>query len=127
MNEVAPDLLEYLPEKQGVHVLGAPAPVLSEYFPEAHSVHVSTVIAAVKVEYFPLEHATQVVSLVADILTEYFPGTQEVHCALPVVLLYFPATHAVQLPPSNPVYPVLQTHAMISPLPWAECELGRHD
>ena len=42
---------------------------------------------------------------------EYFPAGQSVHATLPVVDLYFPAAQAVHVPPSVPVYPVLQLHA----------------
>ena len=33
------------------------------------------------------------------------PAPQSVHAALPVAVLYFPATHAAHGPPSGPVYP----------------------
>ena len=42
-------------------------------------------------------------------VTENVPALQSVHVALPVTVLYFPATQAVHATPFGPVYPVLQT------------------
>ena len=42
-------------------------------------------------------------------VTENVPAPQSVHVALPVTVLYFPATQAVHATPSGPEYPVLQT------------------
>jgi hypothetical protein len=45
---------------------------------------------------------------VAASVAEYVPAPQSVHSEEPVSLLYFPAMHAEQTPPSGPVYPMLQ-------------------
>lgn len=44
---------------------------------------------------------------VAPTVIEYVPAGQPVHETLPLSLLNLPATHAVQAPPSGPVYPML--------------------
>ena len=53
-------------------------------------------------------HAVQVVATVAPTVVKYVPDPQLVHATLPVAVLYFPAAHAVQTPPSGPVKPTLQ-------------------
>jgi hypothetical protein len=42
---------------------------------------------------------------------------QSLHKADPADALYFPATHAVQIPPSGPVHPVLQVQFFKAALP----------
>ena len=67
---------------------------------------------------------------VAAIVVEYVPDTQSVQDALPVALLYFPATHATHGPPLGPVYPALQgstIHASIELLPAGEIFPAGHD
>ena len=49
-----------------------------------------------------------VASDVAPIAAEYLPNPQSRHGAAPMPALYFPATHFVQVPPSDPVHPALQ-------------------
>ncbi len=66
-------------------------------------------------EVFPAGHARQVVAIVAPAVEEYVLAPQSVHKTDPVVVLYLPATQEVHGPPLGPVYPVLQTHPMISP------------
>jgi hypothetical protein len=44
----------------------------------------------------------------ASVAVEYVPAPQAVHIADPVNTLYFPATHAVHVPPSGPDQPALQ-------------------
>ena len=51
---------------------------------------------------------------------ENCPAAQSVHLALPVLLLYFPVTHAVQGPPSRPDDPALQMQASRVMLPAGE-------
>lgn len=66
---------------------------------------------------------------VAAIVVEYVPDTQSVQDALPVALLYFPATHATHGPPLGPVYPALQgvrMHAAIDGLALGEVMLAGH-
>ena len=49
------------------------------------------------------------------------------HTELPLVVLYLPATQAVQTPPSGPVNPVLQVQAAMTELDAAELEFAGHD
>jgi hypothetical protein len=68
-------------------------------------------------------HARHVDESVAFVLAEYVPAAQSTHAALPALVLYFPATHATQGPPSGPVNPALQavdTHALMFELPLGE-------
>ncbi len=48
-------------------------------------------------------HAIQVAASVAPVVVEYTPAPQFVHNALPVPIVYLPATHAEHTPPSGPV------------------------
>ena len=48
-------------------------------------------------------HARHVSAVVAATTAEYVPAAQSVHRAMPVTILYFPATHAVHGPPAGPV------------------------
>ena len=63
-------------------------------------------------ELEPAGHARQAASTVAPTVAEYFATAQSVQPALPVALLYFPVAQAVHVPPSGPVYPALQVHAV---------------
>ena len=47
---------------------------------------------------------------------------QSLHKADPADALYFPSTHAVQIPPSGPVHPVLQVQLIQAALPAGELE-----
>ena len=47
---------------------------------------------------------------------------QAVHSVFPVDGLYFPATQAVQMPPSGPVHPALQVQFVKAALPAVEVE-----
>ena len=69
---------------------------------------------------------TQVAACVARVLVEYVPGKQSVHAALPLLVLYFPATQPVHGPPFGPVKPALHVQAASAELPLAELELGSH-
>jgi hypothetical protein len=51
----------------------------------------------------PDGQATHVELAEAPIEVEYVPAPQSVQAAVPVDSLYFPATHAVHVPPSGPV------------------------
>jgi hypothetical protein len=73
-----------------------------------------------------LGHVTQVASTVACELDEYFPAPQSVHVALPVLILYLPATQALQGPPLGPVNPALQVQAARAVLGLGEFELLGH-
>ena len=117
-SSVAPTVDEYFPAAQSVHA-ALPVPIL--YLPAAHAEHTPPsgpvyptlqVQAATAVlglgELLLLGHAEQVVATVAPAVVEYVAVAQLVHCALPVAILYVPATHGEHMPPSGPVYPTLQ-------------------
>ena len=63
-----------------------------------------------------------VASDVAPIAAEYLPDPQLRHEAAPVTALYLPATHCVHVPPSGPVEPASQVHAVKAELPAGELE-----
>jgi len=48
-------------------------------------------------------HPVQTLDTVAPATTEYVPATQSEHAALPVAILYFPAAHALHVPPLGPL------------------------
>ncbi len=63
---------------------------------------------------------------VAASAPEYFPGPQSVQSAIPVAALYLPVVHLVHLSTVaviSPVYPKLQSHAVILELVVGEFEL----
>jgi hypothetical protein len=104
--EEAPSVIECLPAPQFVHVLAADAPVLMRYLPAAQLV--------------------QVLAKAAPVAAEYLPAAQPVHAAEPMSVLYVPATHAEQEPPSDPVYPLLQRQSRAAALPLGELESAGH-
>lgn len=71
-------------------------------------------------------HARHVEASVAPTDIEYVPVKQFVHAALPLMVLYFPATHEVHRPPSEPVKPALQTQAATAELVFGEFEFAGH-
>ena len=73
-----------------------------------------------------LGHARHVPSTVACVLVEYFPVPQSVHAALPVLILYLPATQAEQTPPFGPVNPALQVQSPAAELALYEIEFEGH-
>ena len=50
---------------------------------------------------------------------EYVPAPQSMHAAEPVAALYFPAAHAMHVPPSGPVCPRAQRQAETAVCPVA--------
>ena len=54
------------------------------------------------------------------------PARQPTHAELPLTLLNDPGLHALQTPPSAPVYPELQLQLMTEKLPCLELEWGPH-
>ena len=70
----------------------------------------SSLLAAA--EFVPagqFEHASE---LSRPVDMEYLPGAQLLHSSFPGGILYLPATHSVHGPPSGPVDPALQVHAV---------------
>ena len=70
-------------------------------------VQVMSLEAPVAVEYLPPPHAMHAVSAAAPAVVRYLPAAQSVHEKEPMTSLYFPAMHAVHVPPFGPVYPML--------------------
>ena len=58
-------------------------------------------------EYVPALQDTQALATVAPVVARYLPAPHSTHTASPVIILYFPFAHAVQLPQFAPVYPGL--------------------
>ena len=56
--------------------------------------------------------------------SELLEAGQSVQSAEPVNILYLPVAHAVQGPPSGPLYPALQRHDVMSGLPTADMLLA---
>lgn len=105
---VAPCIAEYVPDAQFVHSIEplteylpaaqarhAVAPCVAEYVPAPHCVHVSALS--------PNDPALQVQS-VMDTLEpcELELVGQDIHDALPVILLYLPVPHSIQFGPVRP-------------------------
>jgi hypothetical protein len=67
-------------------------------------------------------HVRQVTANVAAVLVEYVPAAQSVHAALPILILYLPATQAEQTPPFGPVNPALQVQSPAAELALNEIE-----
>jgi hypothetical protein len=55
-------------------------------------------------------------------VVEYVPAPQSRHVEAPVIILYFPASHAAHIPPSGPVYPGLHRQLVRRLLPLGESE-----
>jgi len=130
-----PVLMEYLPATQLTH---AALPVSILYFPATHCIHVppSDPVAPalqMQLESVPLpagdcEFATHPTHAfeVSPLAVEYWLIKQSVHPTLPVVVLYFPATHSTHTPPLGPVAPWLQMQLAGVPLPIGDCEFAPH-
>ena len=71
-------------------------------------------------------HVAQAVASVAPTVVEYVAAAQSAQTALPVSILYFPATHTEQTPPSGPVNPTSQVHAARAELAKGELALPGH-
>ena len=99
---VAPVCAEYVPAAQLTHVVLPGSP---EYFPGPQLAHAPSADAPATGEYFPALQFTQVFSAAAPVALEYLPAAQLVQTEAPASALYFPASHAVHVPPSGPVYP----------------------
>jgi hypothetical protein len=75
--------------------------------------HATEELAPATPEYAPAAQLIHTAEVFAPATPEYAPAGQFVHDALPLTFLNFPATQAVQLPPSGPVYPVLHLQSEI--------------
>ena len=74
-----------------------------EFEYSGHDLHVELVEAPFASEYVCGPHSTHVPTVEAPTAVEYVPAPQSVQLADPVDSLFFPATHAVHVPPSVPV------------------------
>jgi hypothetical protein len=68
-----------------------------------HTIHAVPVVAPTVVEYVPAVQLVHVVLAVAPVAVEYSPAAQSAHAAVPVTILYLPATQAGHVLPSGPV------------------------
>ena len=120
-DEEAPTAAEYLPASQSWHgsdpltVLYLPAAHTEQgppSFPVAPALHVQddTLLLAGG-ESESDGHVLHDDSADAPDLVEYLPDPQLLHGALPAFILYLPASHSLQGPPSLPVAPALHVQA----------------
>jgi hypothetical protein len=136
---VDPETAENDPAVQLVHValpvivLNLPATQIAHEPPSGPvnpALHVQ--LLAAELAFGELElagHAMHTVALVAPVVVEYVPVPQSAHAALPLAILYFPATQAVHGPPSGPVNPARQateTHAFTLEPPPADVVPAGH-
>ena len=106
---LAPVTLDALPTPQAVHAL---APAVPEYVFTGQFAHTAAELAPTTPEYAPTAQLIHTDEVFAPATSEYAPAGQSIHDALPVAFLNFPATQAVQRPPSGPVYPTLHLQAL---------------
>jgi hypothetical protein len=111
---------------QLVQVVGTEAPTVEEYVPASHATQELSAVAPVLVRYLPATHSMQMLAEEAPSVVEYLPAAQPVHKSLPISVLYVPAKHAEQTPPSDPVYPLLQRQWVAATLPLGELECSGH-
>ena len=111
---------------QFVQVLDPVAPTTAEYELATHSMHVLDEEASIVVEYLPAPQSIQELASVAPVVVRYLPAPQSVHVAVPVTVLYFPASHAKHVPPLGPVNPRLQTQLVSAVDPVIDCVLEGH-
>ena len=115
---------ENVPAPQDVHELSDGAPVAAENFPAMHCKQALAADAPVATLYRPTPHSAQTLAAVAPVAAEYLPAPQSVHAAVPVTVLYLPATHPLHGPPSGPVYPMLQIQLVTAGELVGDWELG---
>lgn len=92
--------------------------------PLLHSQAARVEVALREVE--SLGHATQVATAVAPAVVEYVPVAQDVHNALPVLILYLPTMQAVHTTPFGPVNPTSHVQLASAALAVGELELPGH-
>ncbi len=102
----APTVDEYLPAMQSTQALACAAPVAVEYLPAAQSVQAVSLVDL----YLPAGQSTHAVLAAGELE----PAGQAVQAAEPFVFLNLPASHSAHGPPSAPVYPWKQIHAVLS-------------
>ena len=108
---------EFERAEHGAQVLSATAPSAPENLPAAQASHVLSAAAPAAVENVPAAHAWQVLSATAPSAVENLPAAQSVHASSPTAALCLPAAHSAHSPPSGPVKPATQWHAVRALLP----------
>ena len=89
-----------------------PPPAISPQKPGAQPQPLAAVLPSADAVFGPqLAQALELTALANE------PERHATHSALPVASLYLPAPHPVQGPPSPPVYPTEQMHAVTATLP----------
>jgi hypothetical protein len=135
--EVAADVLENLPAPQ---LTQAPVPAPDLYLPMVHIVHVSA--ARVMVPVNPALHKHASTELPAgdqvsggqleqieddeEMIFENVPASHSLHAPDPLKVLYFPASHAEQGPPSLPAVPALHLQSDLLLLAASESAFEGH-
>ncbi len=95
--------------------------------PANPTLHVQAASAELEIGELELVgHPRHVVATVAPTVAENVPAAQSVHAAVPVMILYLPATQVVHGPPSGPVNPTLHIQAVRATLDIGELELVGH-
>ncbi len=119
MHAALPALVLYLPATHATHVL--------PFAPVNPALHKQAASAVLETGAFALEgQAKHVDNALAPSTAEYVAVPQSVHASLPALVLYFPATHVVHVPPFAPVNPALQVQAARAELASGELELAGH-
>ena len=137
LEDVAPTASEYESAAQAVHTT---LPLLVLYVPAKHAEHTPLDMSTPPNSWYPALHEQALMleldaaapefegqdkhvdRALAPTVTEYAPVAQSVHAALPVLVLYLPASHVEHTPPSGPENPALQMQA-----PTTELELGEFE
>ena len=134
---MAPTVVETVPAPQSLH---AALPVAILYLPATQAAHgpvpsgpekptLHVQAARAELELGELElvgHARQAAAAVAPTVVETVPAPQSLHAALPVAILYLPATQAVHTSPLGPVNPTLHVQAATAELASGELECAGH-
>ena len=118
-----------------LEVTEQPAAYDELYFPATHGMHwppsgpvepalqVQLVEAALPASELESDgHAVHVELAAAFTAVEYVPVPQFVHSAVPVDVLYLPATQSAHVPPWGPLEPALQVQLVEAALPTGELE-----
>ena len=117
VQEAVPVSSLYLPATHG-----AQGPPSGPDAPEMQKQSVKTVPPLNELEF--AGHSLQFTEAVLPTVPEYLPSPQLLHShsADPCISLYFPATHALQIPPSGPETPGVQVQFVKKELPADELE-----
>jgi hypothetical protein len=92
--------------------------------PALHVQAAMTELDAAELEF--VGHVKHTDDVLAPTVVEYVPTPQSVHAALPLVVLYLPATQVEHTPPSGPVNPALHVQATMTELDAPEFVFAGH-